>query len=230
MERSASLSLRAWRRRHPVLALAALLIAIGLMVGLAFALQDAAWDLLGRYRRMDAMPIPPVVLAGLLSLYTLLIAVPFMPGIEIGVALLMLNGAAIAPLVFLSTLAGLSLAYTLGHLVAEERLAGLFAASGLRKASRWIAAQAGRSPERRLALIRRRLPRRAGPFLLRYRYLWLALLVNLPGNAVVGGGGGLLLLAGLSRVFRPGPTLLTLALAVAPVPLAVWLMGQDVPL
>jgi len=47
---------------------------------------------------------------------------------------------------------------------------------------------------------------------------------------VVGGGGGLLLLAGMSRLFRAGPVALTLALAVAPVPLVVWGMEQGLRL
>ena len=57
------------------------------------------------------------------------------------------------------------------------------------------------------------------------RYPLLAALINVPGNAVVGGGGGIALTAGFSRLFRPGWTALTVALAVAPVPLIVWLTG-----
>jgi hypothetical protein len=79
---------------------------------------------------------------------------------------------------------------------------------------------------RRLALLRRALPRRVAPHLLRHRYLLLALLFNLPGNAVLGGGGGIAALAGLSGVFATAPTALTIALAVAPVPLMVYVFDM----
>ena len=54
---------------------------------------------------------------------------------------------------------------------------------------------------------------------LRYRYLALALAVNMPGNVILGGGGGIAMMAGLSRLFDPLPFLLTVLLAVLPVPL-----------
>ena len=43
-------------------------------------------------------------------------------------------------------------------------------------------------------------PTRLLPFLLRYRYVALALAFNLPGNAVLGGGGGIAMMAGLSGI------------------------------
>lgn len=61
----------------------------------------------------------------------------------------------------------------------------------------------------------------------RHRYLFLAALINLSGNALVGGGGSILFLAGLSRLFRPFGVALTLALAVLPVPLAIWTFGLN---
>ena len=43
--------------------------------------------------------------------------------------------------------------------------------------------------------------------------------LHIPGNALVGGGGGIALLAGLSGLFAPLPTILAFAVAVSPVPL-----------
>jgi len=56
----------------------------------------------------------------------------------------------------------------------------------------------------------------------------LALLINLPGNSLIGGGGGILLVAGPSRLFSLPALVVTLILATAPVPLAVWLMGANI--
>ena len=55
--------------------------------------------------------------------------------------------------------------------------------------------------------------------LLLYRYLALALAINMPGNIVLGGGGGIAMMAGLSRMFDPLPFLLTVLIAVLPIPL-----------
>ena len=49
----------------------------------------------------------------------------------------------------------------------------------------------------------------------------------MPGSGLIGGGGGICLLAGLTGVFAPRATFLTLALAVAPVPLLVWMTGME---
>jgi len=53
-------------------------------------------------------------------------------------------------------------------------------------------------------------------------------LINVPGNAFIGGGGGILFLAGFSTMFRPAAMALTIALAVTPVPLVIWALGIDI--
>ena len=55
--------------------------------------------------------------------------------------------------------------------------------------------------------------------LVRHRYLTMIVLLNLPGNSLVGGGGGLALAAGMSGFFRFPMFFATLLVAVAPVPL-----------
>ena len=65
------------------------------------------------------------VYAVLLIAYAILIAVPFMPGIEIGVSLLMLKGASIAPLVYAATVLGLLAAYGVGRLLPYHWLQGM---------------------------------------------------------------------------------------------------------
>jgi hypothetical protein len=60
---------------------------------------------------------------------------------------------------------------------------------------------------------------------LRHRYIALALVVNVPGNSVIGGGGGIMMMAGLSGIFTPAQTFLTVAIAVSPVPLAILFLG-----
>jgi hypothetical protein len=82
--------------------------------------------------------------------------------------------------------------------------------------------------QQRLQVLIEKAPIRFLPFLLRHRYLSLAVALNLPGNFIVGGGGGIALFAGISRLFSVPAFILTVALAVSPVPLAVFLLGRHV--
>jgi len=168
------------------------------------------------------------VLALMLLAYALLMAIPFVPGIEIGLMLLALEGARAAPFVYAATVVGLTTAYLAGEWLPYARLHRLLADFRLRRACRLLERLAPLGREQRLALLQERLPRWCAPCLTRFRYLLIALAVNMPGNAVLGGGGGILLLAGLSRLFHPVAVAATLALAVAPVPLLVWGFDFDI--
>lgn len=157
--------------------------------------------------------------------YVILLALPFVPGVEVGMALLACFGASVAPLVYAATVVAMMLAYGAGCALPVGRLAAALSALRLRRAADLVARAAPLPRDARLAMLLDGAPPRLLTLALRHRYLALALAVNLPGNAVAGGGGGLLLLAGLSGLFAPLPTLIVMALAVAPVPLAVLLMG-----
>jgi len=160
--------------------------------------------------------------------YILLTATPFVPGVEIGLALLMILGPRIAVLVYVCTLAALSLSFALGRLIPERALIRFFRDLRLNRVSTLLAQLQGLDAQARLALMLERAPRRVVPFLLRYRYLALMVAVNLPGNIVIGGGGGIAMMAGLSRLFSPITYFLAIAVAIAPVPAAWLLFGESV--
>lgn len=166
-----------------------------------------------------------MVLLAALIVYGLLIATPFVPGIEIGVALLMLRGASIAPAVYCATFLGLALAFLLGHFLKKDALSRLLMDLRLRRAGEFVAHLTQLSMQSREAELQRMLPRWISVPILRYRYLSLAVLLNVPGNVVLGGGGGLMIMAGMSRLYRPMPCLATIAIAVMPVPLVIWWFG-----
>ncbi len=174
----------------------------------------------------DAMMVS--LLVGLLIAYALLIAVPFVPGIEIGITLLILRGADMAPAVYLATVFGLILAYGIGRLIPPTMLTNMLRDLRLRRAADLVQDFCDLPPEARLAHLNERLPKPLALFFVRARYLTLAGILNLPGNAFVGGGGGLLMLAGVTRTFHPLPTLLMVLLAVLPVPFIVWLWGPGI--
>ncbi|MFC1881978.1 hypothetical protein ACFL2S_10850 [Thermodesulfobacteriota bacterium] len=58
---------------------------------------------------------------------------------------------------------------------------------------------------------------------MKYRYLTIAILVNLPGNYILGGGGGISLACGTSRHISWKGFLVTIIVAVSPVPVLVYL-------
>ena len=158
--------------------------------------------------------------------YVGLLAIPFVPGAEIGLAMLAAFGAAIAPLVYGATVLALCLSFTLGRLMPLASLARLLASLRMRRAADLVSRAAPLSRDARLALLLDGAPPRLVALALRRRYVALALALNIPGNALIGGGGGIALLAGVSGLFAPVPTVLAFAIAVSPVPLAIALLGS----
>ncbi len=164
------------------------------------------------------------IMFGLVA-YIGLLALPFVPGAEIGIAMLAAFGAAIAPLIYVATVASMTLAYTIGRFLPIGALERLLSVLRMRRAAALVARAAPLSGEERLAMLLDGQPKRALNLGLRYRYIAMALAVNTPGNSIIGGGGGIMMMAGLSGIFSPLPTFLTVALAVSPVPLAVIFLG-----
>ncbi len=164
-------------------------------------------------------------IAFFLVIYALLIAVPFVPGVEIGIALLVMRGDTVAPFVYLATVVGLTVAYIAGQNLSYAWLHRIFNELRMKRVCQLLERSSGLTREERLNQMQNVLPRRLRPFALPGRYLLFALLLNVPGNGIIGGGGGISMLTGLSRLYSPGWTILTIALAVLPVPLAVWIWG-----
>lgn len=157
--------------------------------------------------------------------YIVLLAFPFVPGAEIGLALLATFGAAIAPLIYVCTVTSMMLAYVVGRFVPLEPLERLLRVLRLRKASAMVGRAAALSPEDRLEFLLEGNSKRSLGLALRYRYVALALAVNTPGNSVIGGGGGIMMMAGISGVFSPFVTTIVVLIAVSPVPIAVYFFG-----
>lgn len=157
--------------------------------------------------------------------YIGLLAMPFVPGAEIGVALLAGFGAAIAPLIYFCTVTAMMLAFTIGKFLPISTLERLFRILRLGRAADLVARAAPLSKDERFAMFLEGQSTRAASMALQYRYVALAFAVNMPGNSLIGGGGGIMIVAGLTGIFAPFATFLTTLIAVSPVPLAVMLLG-----
>lgn len=199
-----------------------------LLVGLAVALnlvghwlvQGINFQVFPRHE-----PVLHMIVLSAAGLYILLMAVPFMPGIEIGLALLVLLGGEGGLLVYLSTVVSLSLSYGLGRLMPGSSISRILSWLHFARGAELARQMESRSPTERLELLYQRVPGRIMPFVLRHRFIAVAVLLNTPGNALIGGGGGIGMVLGMSRLIPFYQYLLTMALAVAPVPLIFYLSG-----
>jgi hypothetical protein len=160
------------------------------------------------------------MLAGVV-LYICLMAIPFLPGIEIGLILMILLGPQGAVLVYLCTLLALTLSFGLGRIFPPHLLASLLGWLHLSRAESLLRKFDATPPEQRLEFIAGETSTGTMPALLKRRYLVLAALLNLPGNVVIGGAGGIAMLAGMSQLYSFPKYLLLIAVAVLPGPILI---------
>ena len=159
-------------------------------------------------------------------IFAFLLAIPFVPGAEIGLTLLGMFGPKIVFLVYVCTLAGLLTSFIVGRLISLKTLVKLFEDLQLNKPSQLLRQFEPMGMEERVTFLVSEAPNRLVPFFLRHRYLALAIAVNIPGNIVIGGGGGIALMAGISRLYSLPGFLTTIAIGVSPVPLAILIFGK----
>ena len=166
-----------------------------------------------------------VVVIGMI-VYTCLMALPFVPGVEIGLTFMMMLGPKGIVVVYVCTLIALAIGFGLGRLFPVRQLAAFLRWLHLTRAEALLKKFDAIAPEARLAYLVQHSSARTAPALLRHRYALLALLLNLPGNAVIGGGGGIAVIAGMCRLY-PFPNYLGLiALAILPGPLLIMLSDR----
>ncbi|WP_071673317.1 hypothetical protein [Nioella nitratireducens] len=214
-----------WREALPRLALK-LAVLVGVVL-LAHGLIGVALAWVDSLPAHVQAPMHRLVFVAIFLCYGLLIAVPFVPGIEIAIALLMLRGPEFAVPIYISTLAGLMLAYCVGRLVPIRSLRHLFLDLHLTRAAQLVEQLDPLSPDQRVEMLASALPHRFSQMALRHRYLAMAALINMPGSGLIGGGGGICLMAGASGLFVPRKTVLLLTVAILPFPVFMWSAGSS---
>ena len=159
------------------------------------------------------------VLFASIASYIVLLAIPFLPGIEVGLMLMAMLGVKGIVLVYFCTVLSLSLSFLFGRLLPPHYLARALGWFHLNRARDLVTSLEPLDTEERLRFLLRSAPSRIVPFLLRHRYLIVGALFNVPGNALIGGGGGIGLVAGMSRLFPFPKYLLLICLAITPGPI-----------
>jgi hypothetical protein len=160
----------------------------------------------------------PGILIGGGILYVLLLSLPFVPGVELGVVLMCVFGKEGIVFVYFATVAGLSLAFLMGRLLPEKWIESRLQKLGFFQTCDGQVGEIGGMLDK-LSLNRVFCKNRFRSFLSKYRYLTIGVLFNTPGNYLIGGGGGISLACGMSRRISWKWFLLTVVLAVSPVPL-----------
>jgi hypothetical protein len=207
---------RAWLRA--ALVVAPIVLVSGIGHGIVGDLRTMA--------SAEAQAAISLTVAIALLVYIVLMALPFCPGIEVGLALLALGGRDVAPLVYLATVVALVLAFVVGRCFPPRALVTSLAHLRLRRAAEALRQIDSLNGERRLHLLLGHGSPWLVRLLVRHRYLALAIALNTPGNLVIGDGGGIALAAGFSRLFSVSWFVLTVAVAVAPVPIVVLPAGS----
>ena len=202
----------------------AIFFYVGLLLVGALAGQFFLGVAVPEMRPMNEPMIHRIVMIALFA-FVVAAAIPFVPGAEIGFALLLVFGGQAAPLVYCGMVAALLLAFGVGRFVPLSWIAGF--ANWLRMPG--MAArleELGETlPDDRAEFLSARLSGRIGRLAVRNRYFLIVVPMNLPGNSVLGGGGGLAFSAGVSGLYRFWAFVACILIAVAPVPLAFAIMG-----
>ena len=147
-------------------------------------------------------------------IYILLLSLPFVPGVELGILLMCAFGKEGIVFVYFATVVGLSIAFLIGRLIPKKWIESLLTKIGFSQTS-------NNQSDEIVSMLDNFLRNKKWlrTLLLNYRYLVIGVLFNMPGIYLIGGGGGISLVCGISRNISFIWFLLTVVLAVSPVPL-----------
>jgi hypothetical protein len=144
--------------------------------------------------------------------YALILAIPFMPGIELGLLLMLMYGMPGIAAVYGATILGLLVPYFIGRTLPEHALKRFFKFKpGYQcKLTGWIGSFA-----RTIRIVDSDYVRKV----INCRPLVLAVAFNVPCNSIIGGGGFIAMVTGAQRFVSFVPYLLVITLATLPIPL-----------
>ena len=135
--------------------------------------------------------------------YAVVLMTPFAPGMELGILIMAMFGTVGIIAAWLTTVFALTLAFII---------------SGVGQSFLWVQrllfiSQRQRSLPRAVSWVRSRLAK--------HPYLSIAILLNLPGNMILGGGGGIAIISGATGTVKLYRFFVTVLLASSLFPLAL---------
>ena len=154
-------------------------------------------------------------------IYAILLSMPFFHGVELAWLVILIFGKEAIIVFYLFTIIGLCWSFAVGRWLEGSWLTARYDLKNLNlRFSRRIDSLSQKINGVAIFKIARPSSKK---FLFHSRYVILAILVNIPGNAIIGGGGGIALLCGMNRSFSLRGFIITIALAVSPVPILLFL-------
>ena len=208
-------------------AIARTFVRLAIVVVIVFIVHQLMSWVLVKAEIADNTPLMIGLMSLVLLTYILLISIPFVPGIEIALSLMVIRGPDVVIWVYAATIMGLMLAFLAGRYLPYTHLHNIFRDLRMKRACELLDTIQPLSRTQRLGTLKNRVPTFLRPFLIEGRYALIGIVLNIPGNALIGGGGGIFLVAGLSRLFSTGWIFITLMIATAPVPVAILIFGID---
>jgi hypothetical protein len=154
-------------------------------------------------------------------LFVVFMSVPFVPGMEIGLTLMFVLGKEGIILVYFGTIFALTFSFLIGRFIPAKLIIGVFKFFKLKKAYDLVSKLEQLKPEEKLIFLES-LHSKFLPKILKHRYILTGILLNTPGNSLIGGGGGIGLIAGMSGLFNIYYYVFTISLAISPIPLLLW--------
>lgn len=165
-------------------------------------------------------------IAIILLIYIIALAIPFVPGVELGLLILAIFGTSMSGLVYLATFIGLMLSFAVGRFIPTVALQRLLLRFGLTRLANFVIESSSCVGQ----LSSQQLKQLNVPswlkILLNHRLCSLILIINLPGNAILGGGGGIAMIAGMTRFFSLSEFVVGVLIAIAPIPVLLIVLSH----
>jgi hypothetical protein len=189
------------------------LIAVGQLLGIPLSeLKSTASSLQNNFGWKT------VLVGGLI--YAILLSIPFFPGVELAWMIIFFFGKDAVVLIYLYTLLGLSLSFVAGRNLniicppCSDKLKSV--EDKYHEKFNSLAEKIHRVFSSKTCNLY------FNCLLKKIHYLVLGILINIPGNSVLGGGGGIALLSGMNRSFSWRGFLITICVAIAPLPIFLY--------
>ena len=165
---------------------------------------------------------------GVLALYAVLIAVPFVPSFQLSMAFMILQGPGQVWWIYGATVTGFYIPFLIGWFIPPRHLIRSLNSFGLHKIADLVANAQSLPLQDRLSLMTDMSPNWLKPLVTKWRYAAFFVALNFPGNVVIGGAGGILLVAGMSRLFARPAVFCIIAFCLSTIPIVTTITGFDI--
>ena len=199
-----------------------LIIVLAILIGIGVGMMIGGHSAVEWIQGIAEKARTPETLIILGVVYTTLLAIPGVPGLEVGLVMMIVFGEVGILAVYLFTVLALNISFYGGRKIPRAKLERWLTPKDVPE-SELPAYAIGQGDTMTLVFERNKFGRKllkwTGPPGGWRRYFLIGVLLNMPGNFIIGGGGGIGVFCGTSDDIKWRSYLLTTALAAAVIPL-----------